>query len=147
MKLQSAARETGEVFRRRFETIILPVFLFIFALAIRLPYLFELPDFIEENEFIDTLTLLHGKAFPLINRHSHIGAIANYLYASSFWIFGRHYWVPRTVEVLLASLTIPLLYFLAKRLIGTKGAIVSAWLLAGSLFHIYFISHVPWSNC
>ena len=120
--------------------------LFLVALAIRWPKLFEIPKF-RSNELDITLKLVAGQAFPLINQHSHIGALSNYIHAIAFRLLGMHYWVPGLITVLAGSATIALVYLWGKRVVSSGVALIGAILLSMSVYHIYFLSHVPWSNC
>jgi Dolichyl-phosphate-mannose-protein mannosyltransferase len=120
--------------------------LFALAFAIRWPKLFLIPRF-RENELNVTLDLIQGKNFPLINQHAHIGALSNYIHAIGFWIFGLHYWVPGLITILAGSATVALTYRLGSEIVDRKIGLIAAILLSCSLYHVYFISHVPWSNC
>jgi hypothetical protein len=121
------------------------VFLFLVALSLRIPYLFTAPEY-KSNELEITLQLLNGERFPLHNHAAHIGALANYIVAAAFVIFGRHFWVPQIVILLMGSFTVALLYPLGKKLIGTSSAILASLMLAGSMYHIFELSHSSWSN-
>jgi 4-amino-4-deoxy-L-arabinose transferase-like glycosyltransferase len=133
-----------ERFRRHDAHIVL--LLFLIALCFRIPYLFTAPEF-KPNELEVTLQLLKGERFPLHNQAAHLGALANYIVAIAFLICGRHFWVPRIVILLMGSFTVALLYPLGKKLIGKSAAILGSLLLAGSMYHIFTLSHLSWSNC
>ena len=120
--------------------------LFVLAVLIRLWRLFQSPGFLEFNELQITMQLVNGERFPLYSQHPHIGALINYIVAVAFWILGTHYWVPRTVILVMGSLTIPLVYFLGKRWFDSSTALLAALMLAGSMYHIFHLSHLPWSN-
>lgn len=121
------------------------VFLFLMALCFRIPYLFTAPEY-KSNELEITLQLLNGVRFPLHNHAAHIGALANYVVAAAFVIFGRHFWVPQIVILLMGSFTVALLYPLGKKLVGRSSAILGSLMLAGSMYHIFELSHSSWSN-
>lgn len=121
------------------------IFLFLLALCFRIPYLFTAPEY-KSNELEITLQLLNGERFPLHNHAAHIGALANYIVAAAFVIFGRHFWVPQIVILLMGSFTVALLYPLGKKLIGRSSAILGSLVLAGSMYHIFELSHSSWSN-
>ena len=122
------------------------IFLFVLAAGIRFWFLFQVPGFLESNELEVTMQLVDGKRFPLFSQHEHIGALANYIVAIAFWILGKHYWVPRLVILILGSLTVSLTYLFGKRLLGRNAAFLGSLFLAASMYHIFNLSHVPWSN-
>ncbi len=132
-------------FRKFAECWLLPVLFFALALAVRLPRLQEIPRF-RGGELEVTLSLIQGEEFPLVNQHPHIGALANYLYALGYWLLGVHYWVPRVIAAIAGALTISLTYLLARRLAGTRVAMLSAFMMTVSVYHVFFISHIPYSN-
>lgn len=119
--------------------------LFVFALLVRIPYLLTVPGF-KSNELEVTMALVRGERFPLYNQHPHIGALANYINASAFWIFGLYYWIPSLIILVMGSLTVALLYPLGKRLLGPASAFLAALMLAGSFYHVFELSHLAWSN-
>lgn len=110
--------------------------LFVLALLVRVPYLLTAPGY-KSNELEVTMELVRGERFPLYNQHPHIGALANYINASAFWIFGLHYWVPRVVILLMGSLTVALLYLLGKK-IGGLCSRFSCVLAAGRIVLSHF---------
>jgi hypothetical protein len=122
------------------------IFLFLIALCFRIPYLLTAPEF-KGNELEVTLQLLNGERFPLYSQHQHIGALANYIVAIAFVLLGRHFWVPQILMLLMGSMTVALLYPLGKKLIGKSAALVGSLMLAGSMYHIFQLSHLAWSNC
>lgn len=122
------------------------LFLFLISLCVRVPYLFTAPEF-KGNELEVSLQLLNGERFPLYSQHPHIGALANYIVAAAFVLMGRHYWVPQIVILLMGSLTVALLYPVGKKLVGKPAAFLASLMLAGSLYHIFQLSHLAWSNC
>ena len=132
-------------FRKFVECWLLPLLFFAVALAVRLPRLQEIPRF-RGGELEVTLKLVRGEQFPLVNQHPHIGAVANYIYALGFWLLGVHYWVPRFITAVAGALTVSAVYFLARRLAGTRVAVLSALMMTVSVYHIFFISHIPYSN-
>ena len=132
--------------RNRVRTAAISLSLFLIALAVRWPRLFEIPKF-RSNELDITLKLVRGETFPLINQHSHIGALSNYIHAAGFWLLGMHYWVPGLITVLAGSATVALVYVWGRRILSPTVALLAAILLSTSVYHVYFLSHVPWSNC
>jgi Dolichyl-phosphate-mannose-protein mannosyltransferase len=124
------------------------IFFALFAIAalFRAPHLLVAPGFYESNELEVTFSLLSGNSFPLHGQHAHIGALANYIVAAAFKLLGMHYWVPRVLILILGSLTIPLTFRLGRRLLDPASALLGALLMAGSMYHIFSLSHVPWSN-
>ncbi len=132
-------------FRKFAESVLLPFLFFAVALAVRIPRLQEIPRF-RGGEMEVTLQLVNGERFPLTNQHPHIGALANYIYALGYWLLGVHYWVPRVLTAIAGALTVSAVYLLARRLAGTRVAVLSALMMAVSVYHVYFISHIPYSN-
>jgi 4-amino-4-deoxy-L-arabinose transferase-like glycosyltransferase len=118
----------------------------IVAFLFRLPKLFQIPGFTESNELRITLDVYRGNVYPLNDFRPYLGALTNYFMGGLFWVLGLHYWVPRTILVLASSATISLVYLLGRRLVGNAAGFLGALLLAGSLYHILFLSHVPWPN-
>ena len=148
--LSILSRRSRSLFDRMSRSINLPSYiasfsLFVLALLVRIPYLLTAPGY-KSNELEVTMQLFRGERFPLYNQHPHIGALANYINASAFWIFGLHYWIPRLIILVMGSLTVAILYPLGKRLVGSSSAFLAALLLAGSFYHIFELSHIAWSN-
>jgi len=65
------------------------VSLFLLALALRLPYLHDVPRYPwdELRESGVALSLARGEAFPLTNFDSYIGALYNYILAGAFLVW------------------------------------------------------------
>ena len=75
------------------------LFLFLLALALRLPYLHDVPRYPwdELRETRVALSILRGEAFPLTNFDGYIGALYNYILAGAFLVFGEHPVIPHLV--------------------------------------------------
>lgn len=119
---------------------------FLLALAVRLPYLQQIPAFIESNELRITLDLVSGKQFPLNDFRPYLGALFNYITACCFWLFGMHYWIPRAIVAAGGAATVPLVYLLGCRLAGKKPAVLASTMMTVSVYPVFFLSHVAWPN-
>lgn len=120
--------------------------LFLIALGVRLPYLQQIPAFIESNELRNTIDLVNGKEFPLNDFRPYLGALLNYVTAACFWLFGLHYWIPRAIIAAASSAAVPLVYLLGKRLASERAGILAATMMSVSVYSVFFLSHVAWPN-
>src|SRR3712207_4135526 len=101
------------------------------ALAVRLPYLWEIPRFTDETrEAVIGLRLARGQAFPLTNVDPYIGALWNYLLAIVFWLGGPSIYSPRALVFVLGALTVVPTYLLGRSLGGPTVGLLAATLLA-----------------
>ena len=132
--------------------------LLVLALAVRLPYLWDIPRFTDETaEARLALRIARGEILPLTNRDPYIGALWNYLLAGAFAVGGASLFTPRTVVVVFGALTVFPAYLLGRTLgsqsaaperpIGPIVGVLTALLLALSPAHIVVNSHIAWSNC
>lgn len=129
--------------------ILLAVVLFIFAAALRLPYLLTSPGMTDEyKEITQALNILQFGARPLVQPMSYIGPVWMYLNAALFRIFGTYIFMPRLTMLVFGTLTVVVTYFLARVLIPHRRsiALLAALFLAVNPQHIYINSHVAWSN-
>jgi len=138
--------------------ILLVVGLLALALAVRLPYLWDIPRFTDETaEARLALRIARGEMLPLTNRDPYIGALWNYLLAGAFAIGGPSLFTPRAIVVILGVLTVLPTYLLGRTL-GSHAAapgwsvpritgLLAALLLALAPAHIVVNSHIAWSNC
>ena len=142
--------------------LLLIVALVALALAVRLPYLWDIPRFTDETaEARIGLRIAAGEVFPLTNRDPYIGALWNYVLAAGFAIGGASLFTPRTIIAVLGALTVVPTYLLG-RTIGLSvrscdtdsvctrddhDRTLAGLLLALAPAHIVVNSHIAWSNC
>ncbi|HHV16049.1 MAG TPA: glycosyltransferase [Gelria sp.] len=120
---------------------------FIVALGLRLPWLWEIPRFIDELKEVSLAYLIYtGQLLPLHNAAQDIGAMHNYILAGIFKILGPSIYLPRFYVAITAALTVPLLYHLGTRLYGRRVGLLAAALLLFNGMHI-LVTHMAWSNC
>jgi tetratricopeptide (TPR) repeat protein len=118
--------------------------LFIFSLALRLFYLSE----IRHNPFFEHPrldALYHDTWAQSIASGNIIGdevffraPLYPYLLGLVYAVFGHNYLISRVIQHLLGSLTVILLYFLARRLYSPKTAVIASLLAATYAIVIYF---------
>ncbi|MGS0765462.1 glycosyltransferase [Syntrophomonas curvata] len=117
------------------------------ALGLRLPWLWEIPRFIDELKEVRLSYLIYaGQLLPLHNAAWDIGAMHNYIMAGFFKILGPSIYVPRLYVAVTAALTVPLIYYLGSRLFGRRTGLLAAALLLFNGMHI-LVTHMAWSNC
>lgn len=121
--------------------------LFTAALAVRIPWLWEVPRFIDELKEVQVAYLIYaGENFPLHNAAQDIGALHNYILALLFKICGPSIYWPRLYVAVTGALTVVLLYYTTGRLYGRKAGLLAAVLLLTNGMHI-LVTHMAWSNC
>ncbi len=120
---------------------------FIAALGLRLPWLWEIPRFIDELKEVSLAYMIYtGEFLPLHNAAHDIGAMHNYILAGLFKILGPNIYLPRFYVAVTAAFTVPLLYHLGTRLYGRRAGLLAAVLLLFNGMHI-LVTHMAWSNC
>lgn len=120
--------------------------LFLLALIIRIPYLFDVPRFIDEWREIElSARIARGVALPLHNTSHDIGPFHNYVLAGLFKIFGYSVYLPRLYVALLSAGTVVVTYWIARHWAGRATAILAASFLATNSMHI-LVTHMAWSN-
>lgn len=121
--------------------------LFILALAVRLPWLWEVPRYVDELKEVNLAYSIYlGQILPLHNVAHDIGSMHNYLLAGIFKLLGPSIYWPRLYVAVTAALTVVLLYFLGKKLFDRwTGLLAAAFLLTNGM-HI-LITHKAWANC
>jgi len=120
---------------------------FIAALGLRLPWLWEIPRFIDELKEVSLAYMIYsGELLPLHNAAHDIGAMHNYILAGLFKILGPNIYLPRFYVAVTAALTVPLIYHLGTRLYGRRAGLLAAALLLFNGMHI-LVTHMAWSNC
>lgn len=121
--------------------------LFVAAMAVRLPWLWHVPRYIDELREVNlALDIYLGKALPLHNAAHDIGAMHNYILAGLFELFGPGIYLPRLYVAITSAITVVLVYRLGCRLFNRQAGIVAAGLLLTNGMHI-MVTHMAWSNC
>jgi hypothetical protein len=146
----SSQRTTDRRIRLRSSSWVVPVALFLVALAIRLPELTSIPPPTDEtDELLWSLAIYRSERWPLTASDPYIGPLANYLTAASYALFGASFAAGRAAAVALGALIAPATWALA-RIAGGPGRGDGAGLLAGLLAAVAFgpvvMSHVAWSH-
>lgn len=125
----------------------LAVGLFLLALLVRIPWLWEIPRYIDELKEVQlAYQIYQGQALPLHNMAHDIGALHNYILAGIFKLAGVSIYWPRLYVAITSALTVVLFYYLAKKMYGHWVGMVAALLLLGNGMHI-LVTHMAWSNC
>ena len=124
------------------------LFLFLLALALRLPYLHDVPRYPwdELRETRVALSILRGEAFPLTNFDGYIGALYNYILAGAFLVFGEHPVIPHLVVAFISSATAPVVYLFGKEIDNRTTGFIAATLLCCNAQQIFNGSHFGYSN-
>lgn len=126
---------------------VFPVTLFLIALGVRIPWLWEVPRYIDELKEVNLAYQIYlGKSFPLHNVAHEIGAMHNYILAGIFRIFGPSIYWPRLYVALISAGTVLLIYILGNRLYNQWTGFVVAGLLLTNGMHI-LVTHMAWANC
>ncbi|MDD2620853.1 MAG: glycosyltransferase, partial [Syntrophomonadaceae bacterium] len=121
--------------------------LFLLALAVRLPWLWQVPRYIDELKEVKLAYAIYaGQAWPLHNAAHDIGAMHNYILATIFKIFGPSIYWPRLYVAITGALTVALVYQLGVLLFDRWTGILAAGFLLTSGMHI-MVNHMAWANC
>jgi hypothetical protein len=124
----------------------LSLILFVVALIIRIPYLYDVPRFIDEwREIGLSAQIARGEVWPLHNTSHDIGPFHNYVLAGLFTIFGYNLYIPRLYVALLSAATVVVTYWIARHWTGRTTALIASSLLATNSMHI-LVTHMAWSN-
>jgi 4-amino-4-deoxy-L-arabinose transferase-like glycosyltransferase len=151
--------------------LVLVGLLVVIAAAVRWVDLWSIPIFTDEGDEIGlALRIARDGAHPLTNDDPYLGPLFNYLLGGLFWLAGPSPWLPRLLMLGLGTLTVVLVYLLARELTlavqgatlhptgtarqppaltGTAviGGAIAALLLAVNPTHVLVISHVAWGAC
>lgn len=121
--------------------------LFVVALGVRIPWLWEVPRYIDELKEVNLAYMIYqGQTWPLHNVAHDIGALHNYILAGLFKFLGPNIYLPRLYVAVTAALTVVLFYHLGKKLYGHGVGLIAAALLLSNGMHI-LVTHMAWSNC
>lgn len=122
------------------------VALFVVAFAVRLPYLFDVPRFIDEwREVGLAAQIARGEVWPLHNTSHDIGSLHNYVLAGLFKVFGYSLYIPRLYVTTLSAFTVVITYWIARRWLNIRLSLLAALFLATNSMHI-LVTHMAWSN-
>jgi 4-amino-4-deoxy-L-arabinose transferase-like glycosyltransferase len=138
----------GENFLGRFFTSdwTVSVILFLLAFIIRIPYLYDVPRFIDEwREIGLSAQIARGEVWPLHNTSHDIGPFHNYVLAGLFNLFGYNVYIPRLYVAILSAATVVVTYWIARHWAGRMTALIAASILATNSMHI-LVTHMAWSN-
>ncbi|SDI79018.1 glycosyltransferase family 39 protein [Alteribacillus bidgolensis] len=140
------AKEKEGTFILRKSDWIISFSLFLFALLVRIPYMYDVPRFIDEWREVElSAQIARGEIWPLHNTSHDIGAFHNYVLAGLFKLFGYSVYLPRLYVVLLSAGTVVVSYWIARHWFGRLHAMIAASLLATNSMHI-FVTHMAWAN-
>jgi glucose/arabinose dehydrogenase len=123
----------------------------ILAGAVRLAYLWDIPQFTLADEgeagyVLLGLRIARGQALPLTSDVPYIGALWSYLLAALFLVGGPSMFSPRLLVMLLGALTVIPTYLLGRSFSSRRVGLLSAAMLAVSPVHIAVSSHLAWSH-
>ncbi|HEX3011727.1 MAG TPA: glycosyltransferase, partial [Syntrophomonadaceae bacterium] len=120
--------------------------LFAAAMAFRIPWLWQVPRYIDELKEVDlAFNIYLGKILPLHNSAFDIGAMHNYILAGLFGLFGNNIYLPRLYAAVTSALTVVLVYYLGTKLFNRQTGIIAAGLLLTNGMHI-MVTHMAWAN-
>lgn len=141
-----AAKAANKFAHRFLSDYYLCILLFILALIIRLPYLYDVPRFIDEWREIElSAKIARGELWPLHNTSHDIGPFHNYMLAGLFSIFGYNVYIPRLYVAILSAATVVIIYLIVRHWEGKLTAWIAALLLTTNAMHI-LVTHMAWSN-
>ena len=126
---------------KRLYNLFIPLVLFVLALALRVLRLNEHPFILsgtEANIALDAISMFNGRYNPFATGTLTNPVLPLYLYGLRVQLLGRTPFAIRIVSALIGSLTIPLLYFITKKLWRWETALFAAIFLAGTHTHIHY---------
>ncbi|MDQ6692874.1 MAG: glycosyltransferase family 39 protein, partial [Chloroflexota bacterium] len=117
--------------------------LLVFALALRLPNLDNVPPGLwfdeAQNGLVAQQLLAPGAAHPtFLGGYTQMGSLYFYFLGWVLKLFGTMVWPVRLLPALAGSALVPMLYLLAARLYGWRTGLAAAGLLAVSAWNITF---------
>jgi 4-amino-4-deoxy-L-arabinose transferase-like glycosyltransferase len=120
----------------------------LFAAAIRIPKLMEVPLFADEiadykavyKMMLEKTVYLHSPVSP------YTGPVLHYLLKGFMKAFGVNIYMPRIFILILGVLTVPLLYCWCRSMGNRVSGLIAGLLLSLNLPHILINSHIAWSN-
>ncbi len=161
----------SDINSRRLAAIGWPTTVFLLALAVRLPYLWDVPRLTDETrevlrglaiylgcyapagcggaispEIMGAPGVLPGIGLPLTNFDPYMGAFANYLMAAAFWLFGPNPFLPRLLIAVASAAGAVLAYCWGQELGGRRAGVLAGFLLAFSSGDVFARAHTAYSN-
>lgn len=122
--------------------------LILFAAAIRIPKLMEVPLF--ADEIADVKAVYKMMLEQTVHLRSPVspytGPVLHYLLEGFMKTFGVNIYMPRILILILGVLTVPLLYCWCKSMGNRVSGLIAGLLLSLNLPHIIINSHIAWSN-
>ncbi|MCL5986278.1 MAG: glycosyltransferase family 39 protein [Actinobacteria bacterium] len=120
----------------------------LFAAAIRIPKLMEVPLFADEIADVRAVyRMMLEKTIYLRSPVSpYTGPALHYLLKGFMKIFGVNIYMPRIFILTLGVLTVPLLYCWTRSMGNRVSGLIAGLLLSLNLPHILINSHIAWSN-
>ncbi|MGE5453999.1 MAG: glycosyltransferase, partial [Methylocystaceae bacterium] len=120
--------------------------LFVTALAVRLPWLWEVPRYIDELSEVNLAYQIYlGNTLPLTNMAHDIGSLHNYILAAIFKLLGPSIYWPRLYMAVTSALTVVIVCAIGRRLFNRTVGLLAAGLLLTNGMHIV-VTHMAWSN-
>jgi 4-amino-4-deoxy-L-arabinose transferase-like glycosyltransferase len=118
------------------------------ALAVRLPYLMQVPRLGDEVfEALQAMHIAKGESYPLIGVNPMFGPLFAYLLAACFRLGGFSPLIPRLLALVGTVAAVDFTYVLARRRLGDPlGAALAATLVALTPTYIVVNSHLGYSN-
>jgi hypothetical protein len=118
------------------------------ALAVRLPYLMQIPRLGDEVfEALQAWEIAYGGARPLIGVNALYGPLFAYGLALCFRLLGASPVLPRALATAAATATVGLTYLFARQRLGRRwSAALAAGLVATTPTHILVNSHLGYAN-
>jgi len=121
--------------------------LFLAALAVRLPYLWSIPEFTDETlELLRAWDAYRSGQTLLVGTVAYIGVLHAYLLMLGWSLLGREPLLGRALSLLLGAATVPAAYWLGREVHSRAAGLAVAALVGLSGFHVLLNSHVGWSN-
>jgi putative flippase GtrA len=120
--------------------------LVLLALVIRIPWLWDVPRYIDELREVNLAYLIYlGRVFPLHNVAHDIGPLHNYIIAGIFRLLGPSIYWPRLYVALTSAITVLLVYRLGSRFFNNWTGLIAAGLVLTNGMNI-LVTHMAWAN-
>lgn len=120
--------------------------LFVVALVVRLPNLYEIPRYTDEViDWWRSYDIVRGVYSPWDTVQPYLGPLIYNVIALGLKIFPGPY-TPRALTVVQGALTAPATYLLVRAMGGKRAALIAGILMAVASSHIVINSHVGYAN-
>ena len=124
------------------KTYLLLILILIVALLLRVYKIDAKADGTDEKwSFIMADQILEGAFLQNVGTHAHVPLFYVFL-APFWWLSSKSILALRIVMILLGLISIGMTFFFAKKLFGEKIALLTAYLLALSPFHLIYSQHI-----